>query len=78
MDDQTLHWQSQNSTTPQSKCGRELIEHQKLGLSVHLFVRENKLRNGKAAPFTYFGPVEYKSHEGSSPMSVIFRLNPAD
>ncbi|QSP94333.1 DUF3427 domain-containing protein [Marinobacter salinisoli] len=78
IDDQTFHWQSQNSTMPQSKRGRELIEHQKLGLSVHLFVRDNKLRNGKAAPFTYFGPVEYESHEGSGPMSVIFRLNSTD
>lgn len=75
IDENTFHWQSQNSTTPQSKRGRELIEHKKLGLSVHLFVRENKLRNGKAAPFTYFGPVEYQSHEGSGPMSVIFRLD---
>ncbi len=74
IDEHTFHWQSQNSATPQSKRGRELIEHKKLGLSVHLFVRENKLRNGKAAPFTYFGPVEYQSHEGSSPMSVIFKL----
>ena len=78
IDEQTFHWQSQNSTTPQSKRGRELIEHQKLGLSVHLFVRENKLRNGKAAPFTYFGPVEYQSHEGSSPISVTFSLGSTD
>ncbi len=75
IDERTFHWQSQNSTTPQGKRGRELIEHKKLGLSVHLFVRENKLRNGKAAPFTYFGPVEYQRHEGNSPMSVIFRIN---
>ncbi len=74
IDEHTFHWQSQNSTTPQSKRGRELIEHKKLGLSVHLFVRENKLRNGKAAPFTYFGPVEYQSYEGSNPMSVVFKL----
>jgi superfamily II DNA or RNA helicase/SOS-response transcriptional repressor LexA len=78
IDEHTFHWQSQNSTTPQSKRGRELVDHKKLGLSVHLFVRENKLSNGKAAPFTYFGPVEYQSHEGSEPMSVIFRLSSTD
>jgi len=74
VDGTTFHWQSQNSTTPENKRGRELINHQKLGLSVHLFVRENKLRNGKSAPFTYYGPVEYKSHTGSAPMSVLFGL----
>lgn len=74
IDEHTFHWQSQNATTPQNKRGRELIDHKKLGLSVHLFVRENKLRNGKAAPFTYYGPVEYQRHEGSGPMSVVFRL----
>ncbi|MFL1453290.1 DUF3427 domain-containing protein [Marinobacter sp. GN3S48] len=74
IDEHTFHWQSQRSTTPESKRGRELIDHKKLGLSVHLFVRENKLRNGKGAPFTYYGPVEYQSHQGSAPMSVVFRL----
>jgi len=74
VDSTTFHWQSQNSTTPESKRGRELINHQNLGLSVHLFVRENKLRNGKSAPFIYYGPVEYKSHTGSAPMSVLFDL----
>ncbi len=74
IDDHTFHWQSQNSTTPQNKRGKELIDHKKLGLSIHLFVRENRLRNGKAAPFTYYGPVEYQSHEGNAPMSVIFKL----
>ena len=74
VDESTFHWQSQNSTTPQSKRGRELINHKSLGLSVHLFIRENKLRNGKAAPFIYHGPVEYKSHEGSAPINVLFRM----
>ncbi len=75
IDENTFHWQSQNSATPQNKRGRELIDHEKLGLSVHLFVRDNKLRNGKSAPFTYYGAAEYQSHEGSGPMSVILKLS---
>lgn len=74
IDEGTFHWQSQRATTPESKRGRELIDHLKLGLSVHLFVRENKLRNGTSAPFTYHGSVDYQSHRGSAPMSVVFRL----
>jgi len=74
IDDCHFHWQSQNATTPQSKRGRELIDHRRLAIEVHLFVRENKLSGGKAAPFKYYGPVDYEKHEGSAPMSVIWRL----
>ena len=75
IDDNTFHWQSQNSTRPSSKRGREIIEHAKEQRKIHLFIRENKLANGKAAPFTYFGTVTYKSHQGSEPMSIIFQLD---
>ena len=47
---------------------------EKAGRKIHLFVREHKLAAGKAAPFVYFGPVNYQSHQGSEPMSVVFTL----
>lgn len=74
IDERTFHWQSQRETTPESKRGREIIEHESLGLTIHLFVRDNKLEHGKAAPFTYHGAVCYQRHTGSSPMSVVFEL----
>ncbi len=74
IDAQTFHWQSQRSTSPDSKRGRELINHKAFGHSLHLFVRDNKLRSGKAAPFTYYGPVEYQRHQGSEPMSVVLKV----
>ena len=74
IDDSTFHWQSQNSTTPINKRGRDIIEHEQKGLAIHLFVRESRLYNGKGAPFVYHGPVRYVRHEGSSPMSVVFNL----
>ncbi|MFM2057886.1 MAG: UvrABC system protein [Pseudomonadota bacterium] len=74
IDPHTFHWQSQNSTTPASKRGRELIEHVVRGIAVHLFVREGKLAGGKGAPFVYHGPVAYQSHQGSGPMSVVWRV----
>ncbi len=70
-----FHWQSQNSTSPESKRGSELVEHEKLGIQIHLFVRQGKLRNGKAAPFTYHGPVTYLRHEGSRPVDFTFQLS---
>jgi superfamily II DNA or RNA helicase/HKD family nuclease len=72
IDDHSFHWQSQNATTPDSKRGREIVEHSKRGTTIHLFVRDTKLEAGKAAPFVYHGPVSYRSHTGSAPMSVIF------
>lgn len=75
MDAEHFHWQSQNSTCPDNKRGREIIQHQQLGSRVFLFVRENKLSNGKAAPFHFYGEVSYLSHEGSKPMSVVWKLN---
>ncbi|WP_344803825.1 DUF3427 domain-containing protein, partial [Allohahella marinimesophila] len=72
--DGTFHWQSQNTTAPHSKKGQEIINHERLGIGVHLFVRENKLSGGKAAGFQYFGEVRYQRHEGAEPMSVVFGL----
>jgi superfamily II DNA or RNA helicase len=72
VDEHTFHWQTQNSTTPSGKKGREIIEHAKLGIDIHLFVRESRLSAGKGAPFSYLGKVRYRSHTGSAPMSVLF------
>jgi hypothetical protein len=74
IDDSHFHWQSQNATDPSSKRGQEIIRHAALGIDIHLFLRENKLAAGKAAPFTYHGRVLYQSHQGSQPMSVVFGL----
>ena len=75
IDEQTFHWQSQNSTTSESKRGRELINHKKMGIAVHLFVREGKLADNKAAPFTYHGEVSYVGHKGMEPMSFEWRVD---
>jgi superfamily II DNA or RNA helicase/SOS-response transcriptional repressor LexA len=74
IDEETFHWQSQNSTTPESKRGKELIEHEKLGIKILLFVRDAKLSGGKAAPFTYYGEVHYLRHKGSAPMSIEWQV----
>lgn len=74
IDEHHFHWQSQNKTTAESKRGREIIEHERRGIAIHLFVRDGKLAGGKAAPFVYQGQVIYRSHQGSGPMSVVFKL----
>ena len=74
IDENTFHWQSQKATTPSSKRGREIIEHEQDGRKIHLFIREHKLTADKAAPFIYYGQVNYLGHQGSEPMSISFSL----
>jgi len=74
VDEHTFHWQTQNATTPENKRGQEVITHEKLGISVHLFVRDTKLQAGRAAPFLYVGKARYQSHTGRAPMSVVFAV----
>jgi hypothetical protein len=74
IDDKHFHWQSQNSTSPSNKRGSEIIEHQKLGSRVYLFVRESKLRGKTASPFMCCGEVEYVKHENEKPMNITWKL----
>lgn len=74
IDERHFHWQTQNQTAPDNKRGKEIINHQSLDIAIHLFIRENRLENGKASPFQYFGRVKYQQHAGSKPMSVTFEL----
>lgn len=74
IDDRHFHWQTQNQTSPESSRGQAIIQQEANGLPIHLFIRGNKLENGKAAPFTYHGQVRYQKHTGSKPMSIDFEL----
>jgi len=72
----TFYWQSQNSTTPASTRGRELINHMSNGVSVHLFVRENKMAApGISGPFRYCGRITYATHFGSAPINFEWTLD---
>ncbi|QKK01232.1 MAG: DUF3427 domain-containing protein [Pseudomonadota bacterium] len=75
LNDRLFHWQSQSTTSAESPTGQRYINHQDEGYQPLLFVREHKsLANGLTAPFQYLGPVEYVRHEGSRPMSIVWRL----
>ena len=74
LDDGRFEWQTQNRTTPKSAWGQELIHHEARGIPVYLFVREHRLRDGKAAPFTFHGRVFLDEHRGSGPMTIVWRF----
>ena len=73
--DRLFHWQSQSQTSDQSSVGRRYIEHKKQGYTPLLFIRERKkLSNGLTAPYLFAGPLSYKSHNGSKPISFVWEL----
>ena len=69
-----FHWQSQSTTSEKSPTGQRYIHHKEMGSNIFLFVRENKNDRYGAVPFTFIGPAEFVSSEGSYPMNIIWRL----
>ncbi len=66
-----FHWQSQSTTSASSPTGQRYVS----GSKVLLFVREfNKIGN-ISQPFVCLGTARYVSHEGSKPMSIVWRLD---
>ena len=74
LSDSVFEWQSQNATTRTSKKGKQLSEHKLLGLDIHLFIRKTKKLGGNAAPFTYFGKVDFMDWEGDKPITIRWKL----
>jgi hypothetical protein len=70
-----FHWQSQNSTTPESSKGQSYINQQQIKKSILLFIREkNTDEDGITMGFVFCGYLNYVSHQGSRPMNIIWRL----
>ena len=68
-----FQWQTQTSTRRESRRGR-IISGAEDDWTVHLFIRGSKLRDGRAAPFRYAGPVKFVGWEGDSPITVSWQL----
>ncbi len=69
-----FHWQSQSTIASDSPTGQRYIEHAHHGQTILLFVREHKKAASLACPFHFLGPAEYVSHEGSRPVSIVWKL----
>ena len=73
--DRLFHWQSQSQTSESSPVGQRYINHEQTGYTPLLFVRERKkTANGLTSPYFFAGPLRYKRHEGSKPISFIWEL----
>ena len=69
-----FHWQSQNATSPDVPTGKRYVNQRTAGTTILLCVRENATEDGMAAPYLFLGPVLYRSHTGSKPMSILWDL----
>lgn len=73
IDEYTFHWQSPNSTAPESALGRRIIEDKARKL---LFVRTSKFdKLGKTMPYTCLGFARTLSYEGQMPISMKLGLD---
>ena len=77
INERLFHWQSQSTTSAESETGRRYIEHGRRGYRVLLFVRDFKVdqASGLASPYTFLGTANYVRHEGSRPMSIVWKLD---
>ncbi len=70
-----FHWQSQSQTGESSPVGKRYINHEEKGYTPLLFIRDRKkLQNGLTAPYLYVGPLKYKRHERSKPISFVWEI----
>ncbi|MEB3103547.1 DEAD/DEAH box helicase [Ferviditalea candida] len=74
INERLFHWQTQSRTSVESSTAQRYIHHKQLGTRIALFVREYKEDNNYTSPFVFLGEAEYVRHEGSKPISIIWRL----
>ena len=66
-------WQTQTSTRRDDLRGR-IVSGAEPGWTIHLFLRKSKLRDGRAAPFRYAGPVRFAGWDGEAPITVQWEI----
>lgn len=69
-----FHWESQSTTSVDSKTGQRYIQHRERGTNILIFVREAKDNDLGTSPYVFLGPAEYVSHEGDRPIAFTWRL----
>ncbi|MEA1975269.1 MAG: DUF3427 domain-containing protein [Bacillota bacterium] len=53
---------------------KSILITKKTDNKILLFVREYKNENSYTQPYYFLGKVNYVSHQGSKPMSIVWRL----
>lgn len=69
-----FHWQSQNSTGPDTPSGRRYLASRDAGKADEAWQFQLFVRPRKADPYRACGPVRLESTEGERPMNIVWRL----
>ncbi len=70
-----FHWESQNTTSPDTPTGRRYVEQPNQGTNVILFVRvRRKDDRGETLPYHCLGHAHYQSHTSQRPMKILWKL----
>lgn len=70
LSEQRFSWTSQNKMARTNEPGRKVLEHERRGLSLHLFVQGRSHE-----PAVYVGQARAMEAEGDEPMTVTFELD---
>jgi superfamily II DNA or RNA helicase len=73
-----FHWESQSTTSVDSKTGRRYLEGDS---HVLIFAREEQKDEFGTSPYLFLGPARYRSHTGDRPIAITWELEhplPAD
>ena len=74
MTERKFHWESQHTTSADSRTGQRYINHQEEGSNVVLFVRKQKKVKDLTQPYLCLGKANYVRHESSRPMKIVWEL----
>lgn len=66
-----FHWESQSTTSVDSKTGRRYLEGQS---NVLIFAREEQKDEFGTSPYLFLGPARYCSHTGDRPIAITWEL----
>jgi superfamily II DNA or RNA helicase len=69
-----FHWESQSTTSVESKTGQRYLRHRQERTNVFLFVRRRKHEGNRTAAYTFLGAADYVSHHDSRPIAITWRL----
>lgn len=70
-----FQWDSPSGCSPKSNQGYDIINHQKKGFRLHLFVRKFKELDGVTEPYVYIGEGDVISHKGERPINFQLALH---
>ncbi|WP_276203746.1 DUF3427 domain-containing protein [Pseudarthrobacter sulfonivorans] len=77
-----FHWESQNTTSPNSPTGKRYLDRMGHGSHILLFTRDtSEDETGLPVPYKCLGQADYVQHSGEKPIAITWKLHrpmPAD